>query len=167
MRLRAYAAKKKKIELKIKNSILVLCVAIFSFCKISFAQDEMNGNVKEKIEAEKVAFLTKKMDLTSAESQVFWPVYNQYRKELEATRQDKKDLLHDTKKNFDNMNDAEIEKAILEGFNMEQHELDLKKKYYTEFKKVIPTKKIVKLYRAERQWTLYLVQRLKELQNQN
>ena len=154
--------------MKIKNYILILAVAIFSFCNFALAQDgEMNGNVKEKIEAEKVAFLTKKMDLTSAESQAFWPVYNQYRKELEATRQDKKDLLHDTKKNFETAGDAEIEKAILEGFNMEQHELDLKKKYYTEFKKVITTKKIVKLYRAERQWTLYLVQRLKELQNQN
>ncbi len=152
---------------KLKKILVLLFVVAISFCKISFAQDEINGNVKEKIEAEKVAFLTKKMDLTAAESQTFWPVYNQYRKELEATRQDKKDLLHDTKKNFENTGDAEIEKAILEGFNMEQHELDLKKKYYTEFKKVIPTKKIVKLYRAERQWTLYLVQRLKELQNQN
>ncbi|MEN9521693.1 MAG: hypothetical protein RL065_70 [Bacteroidota bacterium] len=129
------------------------------------AQDvEMSNTVKEKIEAEKVAFITKKMDLTPAESQAFWPVYNQYRKELEATRQDKKDLLHDAKKNYDKMTDTEIEKAILESFQMEQHELDLKKKYYAEFKKVISSRKIVKLYRAERQWTLYLVQRLKELQ---
>ncbi|MFM2225879.1 MAG: hypothetical protein RJA07_2081 [Bacteroidota bacterium] len=133
--------------------------------KISFAQDmEMSSTVKEKIEAEKVAFITKKMDLTPQESQIFWPVYNQFRKELEATRQDKKDLLHDAKKNYDKMTDAEIEKAIIESFQMEQHELDLKKKYYTEFKKVISGRKIIKLYRAERQWTLYLVQRLKELQ---
>jgi len=125
---------------------------------------EMNNSVKEKIEAEKIAFITKKMDLTPQESQSFWPVYNQYRKELEATRQDKKDLLHDAKKNYDKMTDAEIEKAILESFQMEQHELDLKKKYYSKFKKAISSRKIVKLYRAERQWTLYLVQRLKELQ---
>jgi chorismate mutase len=83
---------------------------------------------------------------------------------LEATRQDKKDLLHDAKKNYDKMTDAEIEKAIVESFQKEQHELDLKKKYYSEFKKTISSRKIVKLYRAERQWTLYLVQRLKELQ---
>jgi hypothetical protein len=125
---------------------------------------EMNNSVKEKIEAEKIAFITKKMDLTPQESQSFWPMYNQYRKELEATRQDKKDLLHDAKKNYDKMTDSEIEKAILESFQMEQHELDLKKKYYSEFKKAISSRKIVKLYRAERQWTLYLVQRLKELQ---
>ncbi len=151
--------------MKIKNYILILIATIFSFCKISFAQDgELNSSVKEKLEAEKVAFITKKMDLTPAESQAFWPVYNQYRKELEATRQDKKDLLHDTKKNYDNMTEAEIEKAISESFVMEQHELDLKKKYFIEFKKIISNRKIVKLYRAERQWTLLLVQRLKELQ---
>ncbi len=151
--------------MKIKNYILILIATIFSFCRVSFAQDgELNGSVKEKLEAEKVAFITKKMDLTPAESQAFWPVYNQYRKELEATRQDKKDLLHDTKKNYDNMTEAEIEKAISESFVMEQHELDLKKKYFLEFKKIISNRKIVKLYRAERQWTLLLVQRLKELQ---
>jgi acetyl-CoA carboxylase biotin carboxylase subunit len=61
-------------------------------------------------------------------------------------------------------NEAEIEKAISESFVMEQHELDLKKKYFLEFKKNISNRKIVKLYRAERQWTLLLVQRLKELQ---
>ena len=32
---------------------------------------------KEKIKAEKVAYLTDYMDLTSAEAQKFWPVYNQ------------------------------------------------------------------------------------------
>jgi hypothetical protein len=136
-----------------------------AYSTIVLAQDvELSSTVKEKIESEKIAFITKKMDLTPQESQSFWPVYNQYRKELEATRQDKKDLLHDAKKNYDKMTDAEIEKAIVESFQMEQHELDLKKKYYIEFKKTISSRKIVKLYRAERQWTLYLVQRLKELQ---
>lgn len=150
-----------------KQKIYILLFLLVSglFCASAMSQDiEMNNSVKEKIEAEKIAFITKKMDLTPQESQSFWPVYNQYRKELEATRQDKKDLLHDAKKNYDKMTDAEIEKAILESFQMEQHELDLKKKYYSEFKKVISSRKIVKLYRAERQWTLYLVQRLKELQ---
>jgi hypothetical protein len=135
--------------------------------QFTMAQDnELSGNTKEKIEAEKVAFITKKMDLTPLESQAFWPVYNQYRKELESTRQDKKDLLHDSKKKYETMTDAEIEKAIQESFVMEQHELDLKKKYFFEFKKIISSKKIVKLYRAERLWTLQLVQRLKDLQQE-
>jgi hypothetical protein len=151
----------------VKNKIKIglVCFAIIVLQQFTMAQEtELNATTKEKIEAEKVAFITKKMDLTPTESQAFWPVYNQYRKELETTRQDKKDLLHDAKKKYETMTDAEIEKAIQESFLMEQHELDLKKKYFFEFKKIITSKKIAKLYRAERLWTLQLVQRLKELQ---
>ncbi|OZA24427.1 MAG: hypothetical protein B7X86_08430 [Sphingobacteriales bacterium 17-39-43] len=36
----------------------------------------------ERIEAIKVAFITKKLDLTTEEAQKFWPVYNNYQKEL-------------------------------------------------------------------------------------
>jgi hypothetical protein len=153
----------------VKNKIKIglVCFAILVLQQFAIAQEtELNATTKEKIEAEKVAFITKKMDLTPTESQAFWPIYNQYRKELETTRQDKKDLLHDAKKKYETMTDAEIEKAIQESFLMEQHELDLKKKYFFEFKKIITSKKIAKLYRAERLWTLQLVQRLKDLQQE-
>jgi hypothetical protein len=36
----------------------------------------------QRIEAIKVAFITKKLDLTTEEAQKFWPVYNNYQKEL-------------------------------------------------------------------------------------
>jgi Spy/CpxP family protein refolding chaperone len=148
--------------LTIVVTVSILNLVSFNFL---FAQDELSKEAKERIEAERIAFLTKKIDLTPQESQQFWPIYNQYRKELESVRSDKKDLLHDAKKNYENTSDADIEKALLESFNMEQRELDIKKKYYYEMKKAISPRKVVKLYRAERQWTLLLVQRLKELQS--
>jgi len=42
---------------------------------------------KEKIEAIKVAYLTEELELTVAESQAFWPVYNELRKKEHALRE--------------------------------------------------------------------------------
>jgi hypothetical protein len=45
-----------------------------------FAQHHRERN--EQIETIKVAFITNKLDLTSEEAQKFWPVHNNYQKEL-------------------------------------------------------------------------------------
>jgi hypothetical protein len=141
------------------NKYILLFSLIFSLLlNRSYAQDDNNS--AEKIESQKIAFITKKLDLTPTESQNFWPIYNQYRKELDALRKSKKENLQDSKKRIETMTDAELQKLIDENFLNEQKELDLKKKYYLEFKKVISIRKIVKLYRAEKEFTLQLVQSL-------
>jgi hypothetical protein len=38
--------------------------------------------IREKIEVQKVAFITTQLDLTTAEAQVFWPVNNQFSEEM-------------------------------------------------------------------------------------
>jgi hypothetical protein len=35
---------------------------------------------RERVRAEKVAFLTEEIDLTESEAQVFWPIYNEIQK---------------------------------------------------------------------------------------
>lgn len=70
---------------------------------------------KERIKALKVAYITKELNLTSAEAEKFWPVYNDY---------------------F-----AEIEKVIKEQepdeLKREEKILNIRKKYKPEFKKVL------------------------------
>jgi len=38
---------------------------------------------REAIEARKVSYITKKLDLTPDEAQAFWPIYNAYNREVE------------------------------------------------------------------------------------
>ena len=40
----------------------------------------------EKIKSLKVAFITEKLDLSSAEAQTFWPIYNDYQEKRAALR---------------------------------------------------------------------------------
>ena len=121
------------------------------------AQNHKMDKKREKIEVQKIAFITKQLDFTPEEAQKFWPVYNQFsdaRKQLHE--QHKKN-----RKNIDDLSDSEIEQVIDNHIILDQKELDIKKKYHTEFKKVLSNKRIAKLYHSEEQFKRELLKRIK------
>ena len=69
-----------------KKIISIVC-AIALTASLAFAQEnkEHNGqkgkNWFEKIRAEQAAFITQELDLSEAEAQAFWPVYNDVQKQ--------------------------------------------------------------------------------------
>ena len=66
----------KKITTIFAALAAMMCPCISADARRSFGDDW-----KEKLMAEKVAFLTLEIGLTPEEAQVFWPVYNQVEKE--------------------------------------------------------------------------------------
>lgn len=114
------------------------------------------------IESMKIAFLTRKLDLTPEEAQKFWPVYNKYADEIKSIKEGQADRMKDAKENFANMSDKDIEKLIDAGINSRQQELDVLKKYHQQFKQTIPVKKVALLYRAEEDFKRELIERIRE-----
>jgi Spy/CpxP family protein refolding chaperone len=117
---------------------------------------------RENIEALKVAFITKKLDLTPEEAQQFWPIYNQYTDRLQDIRKKRRQENKEKKQNFDEMSDKEIEQAVDNEIIFRQKELDLQKEYHSKFKAVLPIKKVARLYQAEEQFKRVLLDKLKD-----
>ncbi|MBC8047602.1 MAG: hypothetical protein H7Y00_12455 [Fimbriimonadaceae bacterium] len=114
----------------------------------------------EKVESLRIAFLTNYLDLTSEESQKFWPVYNQMRDELKVVMDKEMNLKKD--KDFSKMSDAELNQVMKDHFDNEQKILDTKKKYAEEFKKVLPLRKVVLLADAENEFKRKLLEHAKD-----
>jgi len=70
---------------------------------------------KENVEALKVAFITKHLNLNAEEAQKFWPAYNACFEELKKARQEKKDDV----------------------LAFEEAALNIRKKYKNDFKKAL------------------------------
>ena len=104
---------------------------------------------KERVDAMKIGFLTERLNLTSEEAKTFWPVYNMYSDELEKLRKSRRENIINTKENLDDLSDAELEKNVDNEINFRQNELEIIKKYHPQFKKVLPIKKVAKLYKSE------------------
>jgi shikimate kinase len=117
---------------------------------------------KDEIESMKIAFITKKLALSSEEAQQFWPVYNQYSEKLQELRKKRRQDYRQNKDNIDEMSDKEVEAAVENDMLFRQKELDLQKEYHTKFKSVLPIKKVAKLYAAEEQFKRVLLEKLKD-----
>lgn len=120
------------------------------------------GEKREQIEAMKVAFLTRKLNFTPEEAKVFWPVYNQYQDEIEKLRENRRSEMKANRNEFDSMSDKDVEKIVDGEIAFRQNELDILKKYNPQFKKVLPMKKVAKLYRAEEDFKRELLQKIQE-----
>jgi transposase len=116
---------------------------------------------KENIEAQKVAYITKKIGLTADEAQKFWPVYNQAQKEKKEVRRQRRETIKERKR-IDEMTDAEVQKAMEAIFTAKQKELDIDKSYHAKYLTILPAKKVAKLYQAEEEFKRILLERLKD-----
>ena len=117
---------------------------------------------RKEIEAMKIAFLTRTMDLSPEEAQVFWPVYNQYQDELNKLREGHRKQMMMAPEDESKITDKEAEKQVDDFIVFRQQELDIMKKYHSKFKETLPVKKVAKLYRAEDEFKRDLLRRMSE-----
>ena len=116
---------------------------------------------KEKIEAQRVAFITDKLDLTSAEAQVFWPVYNEFDKKRHEMSKTFHGPPDGTEKPMNDLSDKEATELADNQIIEAQKMLDLRKEYHAKFKSVLPPRKVLMLYDSEREFQKQLIDRLR------
>ncbi|MBL0136825.1 MAG: hypothetical protein IPP79_24030 [Chitinophagaceae bacterium] len=111
----------------------LLITALFvGFLLPAQAQDE-NKNDGGRIEALKIAYITKKLNLSPEEAQKFWPVYNKYTDEIRR---------------------VQIESRQNKGSELEREEklLNIRKKFNGEFGKALSADKVNSFFKVEKEF---------------
>ncbi len=127
------------------------------------AQDETDQKARrERMESMRVGFLTKHLELGREEAQVFWPVYNEYQASMNGLRMERRKTFMEARNNMDEMSDAEVEKLVDREIAFRQKELDIRKKYHSEFKEVLAIKKLGKLYKLETEFKMEILKQARE-----
>lgn len=144
-----------------KKLLILTAVMLLNSFQLAIAQDELEPSKREKLDALKVAYLTKELSLTPDEAQLFWPIYNELKDKMNELRKEKRSNRINIKENYSQLSDTELLAAVDFELAIEQQELDLKKAYTDRFKKILPIKKIAKLHSAERGFRKELLHRAK------
>ena len=145
-----------------KKLILYLSLMILTVvCKAQPPQQD-EADKREKAEAYKIAFITEKLELTPKEAEAFWPVYNEYNLKVKALRDKDRERALAFKKQTPKPSDQESERFMSEYFTFRQQELELTRKYVSEFKKVLPAYKVARLITLEQEFKHQLLNKLKE-----
>lgn len=138
------------------QKLIIIIIAVFFTMSSLTAQYDKRENLK----AYKTAYITQQLDLSSKEAEKFWPIYNVYQKEIfqlkvlkiRAAQRKIRD-----KGGIDALNDDESEQLLADLIQNEQALVKTKKELYNSLKKVISSKKILKLYRAEHEFNKKLL----------
>ncbi|MGI4750025.1 MAG: hypothetical protein ACRYFB_05290 [Janthinobacterium lividum] len=117
-----------------------------------------NGNVDNsagmhRIETIKSDYLSDNLHLSNDEATKFWPVYNQYQREMNV-------ILHQKRQNMLNsQNDAHD--VVNDNFEYDSKILDIKKRYNDDFSRILPAEKVLHFWKSERQFNEEMIKRLK------
>lgn len=141
-----------------KKLILISILSIFTF-SVMIAQERRGPSPEmlEKIKTEKISFFTSKLDLTSAEAQTFWPVYNEFDKRRYEIQRQKHDFERMRDDAFNKLSETEIEKLTNDYLVSFEKEALLLKDYNKQFLKILPKKKVLMMYRTEFEFRSHLI----------
>ena len=146
----------------------LLIVSVFLISIASFGQDgpmrERFKEKKEQIKALKVAFITTELNLTPDEAAKFWPLFNSFEdKQQEIKKQKLKAYLERTDSNaIDRLSEKEAASLLTQMESTEDELYQLKKKFVANLKGVLPSTKILKLKKAEEQFSKKLLQQYRD-----
>lgn len=138
----------------------VFYLILFVFIASSLFSQPNSCKHQEQIKAQKIAFLTQKLDLSVREAQVFWPIYNEYEKKKDDIFNAQRDIAQKMMK-VDNLSEKEMETLTDKYIELEQAEAKLLSDYHLKFKKVLPVKKVMILYTSDRMFKRELLKQLK------
>jgi Spy/CpxP family protein refolding chaperone len=139
------------------------------FAAAAFGQE--NGSQKdhesrrEKVEKLKIAYITTELDLTTAEAEKFWPVYNEQENKLKELRKSGHEAGKKAHENFDSLSDADAKKALDTWYENEAKENNIRKEYSDKFIAIIGARRTLKLMNAEHEFRRELLHRLKDQQD--
>lgn len=125
-----------------KKLYMILLLGCFTVAvKAQDAEPDLSDKKQQDIQALKVAFISKELELTPDEAQKFWPVYNLYEKEVDDASRNNADVII-----------------------KEQKVLDVKKKYQGQFGKILGPQRMNRMYGAEGRFRKLLIKALQRQQ---
>lgn len=115
-----------------------------------------------EIKAQKTAYLTTKLRLTTEEAQRFWPIYNEVDEARDALRRELRENMRPARKQSEALTEQEAEQMLVKGLQIRQREVDLERTSAERFAKAIGPVKTVELIRAERDFQREVLRRMRE-----
>jgi len=141
-----------KARIRIYPFFIVLVTMLTVFIVSPMAQEKPADNmqlVREKIKTDKKLLIAQNMNLMESEAKVFWPVYENYQKDLGKLVDKTVKLIDNYATNYQTMTE-EAAKELINGYlTIEGERVTLMKSFLPKFRKVLPEKKVARYYQLE------------------
>jgi len=143
-----------KARIQVQAFLITLTIAMLGFAMPAWTQGMSSSNMgilREKIKADKKLFVAVNMGLTESQAKGFWPVYDEYQKDLEKINKRILGLLTSYEADYrkKTLTDNGAKRLIDEFVSIEQAEAKLKGSYVPKLYMVLPAKKVARYLQIE------------------
>ncbi len=156
-----------KSKTAINSAVIALAVMLTGVPARGWAQaksgsvDKPANNleaVHDKLKAEKKALVTKYMELTDSEAKTFWPVYEDYQKDLQKSHERLGAMLKSYAADYrgKSLTDDKAKKLLDEWIALEQEEVKQRTAFIPKVTKALPAKKAARYLQIENEYRMLL-----------
>jgi vacuolar-type H+-ATPase subunit D/Vma8 len=135
--------------MKMKNILIAVTALVWSLSMHAQTGNDYLELTREVLKVEKKAAVTEAMQLSEAESQPFWNLYNEYQNALYVVQNKRIDIIKDYAEHFETLSDEKADELWMGSMKYRSELLKLKKKYYARFKKVVSPGKAARFMQLE------------------
>lgn len=131
---------------------------------------QFRKEMREKIRAYKIAFLTEKLDLTESEAEKFWPIYKVYSKErLDILRQERLGIRKkiESAGGLENISEKDAEDIMKKMEALAKKRYLIKTTFFDKADDFLPYKKLLKLQIAEHEFDKKLLRKFRHGKKRN
>lgn len=132
-----------------KKTISLLSALLITISMYAQTADDYIEITRSLLKTEKKAAIAETMLLSSAESEVFWPLYNEFNEKLYTIQSKRVKIIKDFAENFETLSDEKADELMTSYMGVKQEIMKLNKQYYKKFKKILPAGKAAKYFQAE------------------
>ncbi|MDR1859822.1 MAG: hypothetical protein LBR06_02720 [Bacteroidales bacterium] len=142
----------------------ILTVAFFlaAFTAVAQPPKDKNGADFEKYKAQKVSFMTERLELSPKEAQQFWPLYNELdtkRSEIHHKLFEMEQKLKEQDKTLKEQDALDYIRQTTELF---QQDVNLRKEYNEKFRKVLPARKVAFIGIVENEFRFKMIREFRD-----
>lgn len=150
-----------KMEIVTKAIGVALAVALLGLSSFAWAQDKPANNMEiihEKLKADKKLIVAKYMELTESEAKRFWPVYEDYQKDLQKIHERLGNLLRNYAAEYrkNSLSDEKAKALLDEWIAIEQEQAKRRKAFAPKVLKALPAKKAARYLQIENEFRTLL-----------
>ena len=144
-----------------KRTIGTAILLVLAFAVPGLAQDKPANNLEithEKLKADKKLIVAKYMELTESEAKNFWPVYEEYQKDLQKMNERLGSLLQSYATEYRNnsLSDEKAKQLLDEWIAIDNDDAKRRASYVPKVMKVLPPKKAARYLQIENEYRIML-----------
>ena len=138
-----------------KSVLLTLTLAILtvpSFCRAQSQKPDVDSaaaGAKGNVQPDRANIIDEAMDFNPKDAKEFWPIYHEYEHERSALFDGRMGVLKEYEEKYLSISDDDAKAMAERMFDYDSQVMQLNRKYFKKFNKVLPTYTVAKFFQLE------------------